>query len=77
MAFKQLKFVLKFVFKLQTHFRLLHHIFQSYRKQERQMARQFAIMTNGQTNFPEEGEFLSTDAINQLYIRKLRCLTKS
>uniref|UniRef100_A0A452U7E3 Glutamate rich 6 n=1 Tax=Ursus maritimus TaxID=29073 RepID=A0A452U7E3_URSMA len=24
------------------------------RKQERQMARQFAIMTNGQTNFPEE-----------------------
>ena len=41
------------------------------------MARQFALMTNEQTNLAEDGEFLNAGVMGQLYIRKLRCLTKS
>lgn len=41
------------------------------------MAKHFTVKTNEHTGFFEEGEFTNTHVIDQLYIRKLICLTKS
>lgn len=72
MAFKQLKFVV-YCFKLEMHFRFIH-FFLFCRKQERKMARHLTIITNEQTSFFEEGEFIDTAIIDQLYLRKFKCL---
>lgn len=41
------------------------------------MAKHLTIITNEQTSFFEEGEFIDAAIIDQLYLRKLKCLTEN